>query len=263
MFIRDITSRSNPLIINTASLLSSKGRKTQGRFLYEGIKLFYEAVDSDTPIEYIIATESCVDIINNKLPGTNIKVYVVPDTCFEKVSSEKSPQGIVCISSVKSLPDVTMADAKLPCVILCDIQDAGNLGTIIRTAKALCDMNVVLCGACADVFGHKTIRASMGAVFKQNIFTCKNFSDAVEYFRSNGKSVYAAALTDEARSITEFDITDGVVALGNEGHGLSKEQISLCEPMIIPMHGMESLNVATAATIVIWEIARGKYNGRL
>lgn len=256
MFIRDITSRSNPLIMNTAALLTSKGRKAQGLFLYEGIKLFYEAVESDTPIEYIIATENCVNIINGKLPDTNIRTYIVPDTCFEKVSSEKAPQGIVCVSPAKTLLDVSAADSELPCVILCDIQDAGNVGTIIRTAKALCNMNVVLCGACADAFGHKAIRASMGAVFKQHIFTCKSFSDAVNYFNSKGKTVYAAALTDEAKSITECDISNSVVALGNEGHGLSKDQIALCKPMIIPMHGMESLNVATAATVVIWEMAR-------
>ncbi len=258
MFIRDITSRANPLIISTAALLSPKGRKSSGRFIYEGIKLFYEAVDSGTPIEYIITTESCVDIIDRKLPDTSIKVYVVPDTCFEKVSSEKAPQGIVCVSSVRTLSDVRLSDASLPGVILCDIQDAGNLGTIIRTAKALCDMNVVLCGACADVFGHKTIRASMGAVFKQNIFTCKSFEDAVDHFKAHGKAVYAAALTDDAVSITDCELTNGIVALGNEGHGLSKEQIALCKPMIIPMHGMESLNVATAATVVIWEMARGR-----
>ena len=258
MFIRDITSRSNPLIVNTSALLSSKGRKAQGRFLYEGIKLFYEAVDSNTQIEYIIATESCVKIIDEKLPDTDLKVYVVPDTCFEKVSSEKSPQGIVCVSSSKRLPDVKSAPCDIPTVILCDIQDAGNLGTIVRTAKALCDMNVVLCGECADIYGHKTIRASMGAVFKQNVYKCECFADAVEYFKSNGKRVFAAALSDDSVSITNCDVTDGVVVLGNEGHGLSKEQIALCKPLIIPMHGMESLNVATAATVVIWEMARGK-----
>ena len=258
MFIRDITSRANPLIVNTSALLTSKGRKANGRYIYEGIKLFYEAVDSNTPIDYIIATEGCVKLIDEKLPDTDIKVYVVPDTCFEKVSSEKAPQGIVCVSQIRKLPDVKSARTDIPSVILCDIQDAGNIGTIIRTAKALCDMNVVLCGACADVFGHKTIRASMGAVFKQNIFTCESFADAVEYFKSNNKTVYAAALSDKSVSIQECNLSNSVVALGNEGHGLSNQQIALCDPMIIPMHGMESLNVATAATVVIWEMARGR-----
>lgn len=263
MFIRDITSRANPLIVNTSALLTAKGRKAQRRYLYEGIKLFYEAVDSDIPIEYIVATESCIGIIEKKLPNTSIKTYIVPATCFEKVSSEKAPQGIICVSSLNKLPDVKEASVDIPCVILSDIQDAGNVGTIIRTAKALCDMNVVLCGACADVFGHKTIRASMGAVFKQSIYTCESFEKAVEYFKSNGKQVYAAALSDSAMSIAECDLSNSVVALGNEGHGLSKDQIELCRPMIIPMHGMESLNVATAATVIIWEMARGGFNGRL
>lgn len=258
MFIRDITSRTNPLIVNTAALLTAKGRKLQKRYIYEGVKLFYEAVDSLTPIEYIVATEGCAEIIDKKLLDSDIKTYIVPDSCFEKVSSEKSPQGIVCVSPLKDIQDVSSASVELPGVILSDIQDAGNIGTIIRTAKALCDMNVVLCGACADVYGHKAIRASMGAVFKQKLFTCESFEKAVDYFKTNGKQVYAAALTDTAASVTECDLSNGVVALGNEGHGLSKEDIALCKPMIIPMHGMESLNVATAATVIIWEMAKGR-----
>ncbi len=256
MFIRDITSRANPIIVNTAALQTAKGRKTQGRYMYEGVKLFYEAVESNTPIDYIIATEACTEIIADKLLDATVKTYVVPDTCFEKASSEKAPQGIICVSPLKKLPEVNEASVKIPSMILSDIQDVGNLGTIIRTAKALCDMNVVLCGACADVFGNKVIRASMGAVFKQNIYTCESFSQAVEYFKSNGKEVYAAALTDTATSINKCDLSNSIVVLGNEGHGLSNEQIKLCKPMIIPMHGMESLNVSTAATVVIWEMAR-------
>lgn len=257
MFIKEITSRTNPLIVQTASLLSTKGRKKHNNFLFEGIKLFNEAVDSNVEIEYIFITEENVCVIDEKLPNTNVKVYIIPKNCFEKISSEKAPQGIICVAKLPKLQSIDKCDTNIPTLILSDIQDAGNLGTIIRTAKALFQSNIILTGACADVYGHKCIRASMGAVFKQNVYVEPDFERIVNYFHSKGKNVCAAALKSNSKSILDFDISESAVVLGNEGHGLSDKQISLCDPIIIPMSGMESLNVSSAASIVLWEMARG------
>lgn len=255
-FVYDITSRTNPLIKKTASLATSKGRRENGEFLFEGVKLFNEAVESKVRFSYIVITEAAKPVLQKQIDLPDTDIYVVPDTCFEKITTEKAPQGIVCVAKQPTVTDITETDMMRPALILSDIQDAGNLGTIIRTTKALADIDIVLFGNTADIFGPKCIRASMGSVFKQSIYSCSDFEKAVALYNKNGKTVYAAALKDNAEDIRKCDLHDSVVVLGNEGHGLSDKQISCCKPMIIPMLGMESLNVASAATVVIWEMVK-------
>lgn len=252
--IRDITSRSNPVIMQTASLTMSKRRRETGLFIFEGVKLFEEALLAGLPIEYAVATEAAVERLAPLISDKDITVYAVPEHCFEKVSTEKAPEGIVAVAKQQPLLPVTETEGGRRAIILCDVQDAGNLGTMIRTVKALSDMDVVLCGACADVFGHKCVRASMGAVFKQRIYSATDFSLCARVYKKRGLHLYAAALTEKAVSITDCDMKNCCAVLGNEGHGLSSEIVEQCEPMIIPMLGMESLNVAAAAAITVWEM---------
>ncbi len=253
--IYDITSRTNPLVVKTASLASAKSRRELGLYMFEGVKLFCEALDSGISLEYVFVKKSSLDNLCSLLDRADCRAYVVPDICFEKISTEKAPQGIITVAKLPKLCDICDSGSSKNSVILYDIQDAGNLGTIIRTAHALSDIDIVLCGDCADAFGYKCIRASMGAVFRQRIYSCSNFEKAVALYNINGKTVYAAALRDDAAKISDCALSSCSVVLGNEGHGLPDEAIALCKPMIIPMVGMESLNVAAAATVIIWEMA--------
>lgn len=144
--------------------------------------------------------------------------------------------------------------------MLVDLQDVGNVGTVIRTAAALgCD--VFLCGKCADVYSSKTVRATMGALFTNNIFVCDDTLSVIDSLKNGGKRVIAAALTDKAEVLGRFDIRDNdCFVVGNEGNGLSETVITRCDSTtIIPMSGRtESLNAAMAATILLWEAKRGK-----
>lgn len=253
-YVYDITARNNPLVTSTAALFTSKGRARSGLFAFEGVKLLSEAIDSNVELSYVFLTKSGEKLTRDILERSDVKAYVVPDICFEKMSTEKAPQGVIAVAKTPAVTGIN--DYCRRSIILCDIQDAGNLGTIIRTVKALGDLDIVLYGECADCFGHKCIRASMGAVFRADIFRCDDFAKLAEGYKKAGLHVYAAALKDTAKPIDRCDLGSCCVALGNEGHGLSDGIISQCEPMIIPMTDMESLNVASAASIIIWEMSK-------
>ena len=133
----------------------------------------------------------------------------------------------------------------------------GNVGTAIRTANALGMDAVVLTGACADLYGPKTVRATMGALFRQPVLTCAT-DELMQLLRANGLKLYGAALTDTAQDLRRVPLTPAAVAIGSEGRGLSAELLAQCDgQIIIPMQpGAESLNAAVAAAVVMWEIAR-------
>ena len=142
-------------------------------------------------------------------------------------------------------------------ILLENVQDPGNVGTVIRTAAAMGIKTVILSGSCADVYSPKTARATMGAIFSEHILRL-SAQDAARLCREKGLRLYGAALSQRARDIRELELAGSVVAIGSEGRGLSQELLGLCDgELIIPMaQGSESLNAAVAASIVLWEMAR-------
>lgn len=142
-------------------------------------------------------------------------------------------------------------------VLLENVQDPGNVGTVIRTAAALGVDTVILCGACADVYSPKTARATMGAIFRERIIHL-DIDSAAELLHGCGMSLYGAALSERAADIRTTDLKNAAVAIGSEGRGLSRELLALCDgELIIPMtRGSESLNAAAAASVVMWEMVR-------
>ena len=138
-----------------------------------------------------------------------------------------------------------------------NVQDPGNGGTVIRTAHAMGMDAVILTGKCASVFGAKTARAAMGALFRQCVLEMEQ-QEAVEYLHAQGLKVYGAALSDRAVDVRTVSVKDAAFVIGSEGQGLSEEMLGLCDgEVIIPMQpGSESLNAGVAASILMWELAR-------
>ena len=164
---------------------------------------------------------------------------------------------------MKSAPDVVFACAlpeapPLPLrgrhILLEDLQDPGNVGTIIRTANAFGAASVLLAGACADPYSPRAARATMGAIFSLPV---RRLSEAE--LDTLALPLYAAALSPRAVDLRTAQLpVDCVVAVGNEGHGLSDALLARAAgELIIPMlGGCESLNAATAAAVVLWELMR-------
>ena len=188
---------------------------------------------------------------------------------YDKLTDEKAPQGIFTVS--RYLDNVFLVGKDIESgelakringnsVMLADIQDTGNAGTIIRTSAAMgCD--VILAGKCADVYSQKTVRATMGALFTNNVYICPDAVSVIKALQGCQKRVIASALNENACVLGDFEIKDtDCFVIGNEGQGLSDEVIRACDmTAFIPMSGRtESLNAASAAAMLLWEAKRGR-----
>lgn len=257
-----ITSRNNERIKDIVRLRDRRSRTESGLFFIEGIHLAEEYIrHCGFPLE-VYFTEKAYNSYRDFFASLPEDVLCsVSDSVFEKISTESSPQGVLCVC--KACPFGKTLPEKGSFLFLESVRDTGNLGTIIRTAVSLGAEGIVLSPDCADIYNPKTLRASMGAVFAADIFTPADFPAAVVKAKKYGK-VYATALYDNSLELGRFEISgNDSFIIGNEGQGISEEIRSLADnTVIIPMTGKtESLNAAAAAAIIIWEMTRS-YNGR-
>lgn len=250
MTVERITSRKNPFIRHLRSLESdSAWRKEKGEYLCDGNKLLEEALDKAAAIRCVVWKDT---------PGTisfpdEVRQFVLPAELFDYVSPMKNSPGPLFTVRMPAEPEPVFNCA----VLLENVQDPGNVGTVIRTAAALGVSTVLLCGACADVYSPKTVRATMGAVFREKLIHC-TADQARAFADKNRLPLYGAALSARAEDIRGIDLKKAVVAVGSEGQGLSEELLAKCDgELIIPMTpGSESLNAAVAASIILWEMGR-------
>ena len=245
-----ISSRKNKYIAHLRTLASDADyRDACAEYLCDGMKLLAEALDKGARVRSVLWKDAAAE-----LPGLDgAKQYIAPAELFDYASPMKNSPGPVFTLAMPEGQGTEMRRA----VLLENVQDPGNVGTVIRTAAALGFDTVILCGACADVYSPKTARATMGAIFRENIVRM-DIAAAAEYIHSCGMKLYGAALSERAADIRAAELQNAVVAIGSEGRGLSAEFLSLCDgEVIIPMTpGSESFNAAIAAAIVMWEIVR-------
>ena len=242
-----ITSRKNPLLQQVRRLLTSKKeRESAGLFVGDGTKLLTEAVRYYPGLETVILADG----VDADVPS-NVNVVRVPEDVMASISPMETPQGALFLCR---LPEYREFVPKAGMLILDGIQDPGNLGTILRTADAL-DVPVVLLEGCADPYSHKTVRASMGAVFRVQPVQATWEQVSVQCAEA-GISVAVTALSDRAQDIRETDLTKMAVVIGSEGRGVRQEILEQADAqLIIPMNAhCESLNAAVAATIVMWQM---------
>ena len=244
-----IQSRQNPLMVRTAKLLSSrKHRRAAGMFAGEGRKLLEEAVKWRPNELYAV-------IQKEELPWPELPDHVrrisVPGSLMDRLSELETPEGVLFL--MRALPET---DARpVPGTIVLDgVQDPGNLGTILRTADAL-DVPALLTEGCADPFAPKTVRASMGSVLRTPPGTISR-ENLIQTCGEDRLPLWATALSDSARDLRRTPLRSGVVVIGSEGRGVSRQLLDAADGhLIIPMHPRcESLNAAAAAAIVLWQM---------
>ena len=245
-----ITSRQNSLLTKAVKLQTSKKfRQTQGLFVGDGTKLLDEAVKWDSEgLQAVILRE---DVKCPELPG-HVRAVQVSRQLMEQVSQMEAPEGALFISAMpeKAIhPEVTPG-----CLILDGIQDPGNVGTILRTADAL-DVPVLLTEGCCDPYNPKAVRATMGAVFRTPPASISR-EELLRQCREKNIPLLATALSPSARDLREADLKTAAVVIGSEGSGVSKTLLEGSDgQIIIPMHPRcESLNAASAASIVLWQM---------
>lgn len=242
-----ITSRKNPLLQQVRRLLTSKKeRETTGLFVADGTKLLEEAVKWYDGLDTVVLSDG----ITVDLPES-VRVVTVPEDVMASISPMEAPQGALFICR---MPE-KKAFSPTPGMLLLDgIQDPGNIGTILRTADAL-EIPVVLLEGCADPYNHKTVRASMGAVFRTPVQQT-TWAEAAASCAKLGIPVAVTALSDRAVDIRNADVSKMAVVIGSEGKGVRQEILAQAhKELIIPMNPRcESLNAAIAAAIVMWQM---------
>lgn len=242
-----ITARKNPLLQQVKRLLTSRReREEAGLFVGDGTKLLQEAVTYWPGLETVILSDG----VEIPVPE-QVRLVRVPEEVMASVSPMQSPQGALFVCR---LPEKTDWNPCSGMLLLDGIQDPGNLGTILRTADAL-DIPVALLEGCADPFGHKAVRASMGAVFRMPVPQV-SWEEAKRTLTARQIPVAVTALSDTAVDIRRADLTGMAVVIGSEGRGVRQEIMDAAtHKLIIPMNlHCESLNAAVASAIVMWQM---------
>ena len=266
-----ISSRNNPTVKWAASLADKKGRSELRSFIAEGEKLTLEALRRGLPVTHIFVMEGKEGRIFDLLSPfesdecyADCQVICLSESAFSKISTEKAPQGVIsvikyldffCNSDIIYKEDFFIPRGERA-LSLYSLRDPGNLGAVIRSAVAFGVNHIVLSADSADIYNPKTVRAAMGTMFGVKITVVSDFSSFVISARENGRAVYAAELSEGARSVREIDLKkDDIFIIGNEGHGIPAEISSICTSSVfIPIsEGAESLNASVAAAVFMWE----------
>lgn len=271
VFDEIITSRQNNIVKWAASLSEKKNRVSERSFIAEGEKLCLEAAKSRLPVTHIFVSESkkhtLMPIIQDAFSGEiykNTKLICLSDTAFEKISTEKAPQGVIIVIKYldffRELDIIYKEDFFLGdderAIALCSVRDPGNLGAVIRSAVAFGIGHIILTADSADLYNPKTVRSAMGSLFKIKATVVNDFPSFINSARSSGRRIFAAELSDGAVSLSKSDVSKkDIFIIGNEGHGIPAEISSICNGSVyIPISPeTESLNAAVAASILIWE----------
>ena len=263
-----ITSADNNEIKEAKKLHDSKNRKQSELFFFEGVHLLEEFLKNGKKPYRIFITEEAKDLyksLNNFQSFEDFEEKrIISQKLYGKITAENAPQGIFTVAETSSINVIKTEPSEIlkrldgGAVVLESMRDPGNVGTVIRTAVSL-GVKVIFTEDCADLFNPKVIRASMGALFADEIFVVPSASALAEYAVKEGFDVYGAILDEKAKQLGSFEFgKKSLFIIGNEGAGIKPETISLCNKYAyIPMTGKtESLNAAIAASLIMWEISK-------
>ena len=253
-----ITSTSNPKVKELVQLQKkAKHRNQAGVFIAEGSRMVLE-----TPvgrIKQLYVSESYFEKGGQKLDEEGYDFEILSDSVFSYVSDTKTPQGILAIVKRKEYSLEDIVNVENPDLIVLDnLQDPGNLGTIFRTAEAAGVTGIVLSKDCVDIYNPKVIRSTMGAIYRMPFVYVEDLLDALSILKEKGIKTYAAHLKGKNSYDKENYKTACAFLIGNEGNGLREEVSNMADTWIrIPMEGQaESLNAAIAAAVLMFEASR-------
>lgn len=258
-----ITSKTNNTVKYAVKIRESASfRKNEGLFFVEGARLCSDAAESGVEIKDFFVTEKAMQKYADyiRLAQVNAeRCFVVSEDVATKLSDTKNGQGVFCVCKMLD-KNTNIGKIKYngKYIALESVSDPSNFGAVIRTAEAMGLDGVIVSGGC-DIYNPKSQRASMGSLFRMNVFETDDLPETLSELSRNGMSVLAGVPDSSAQKLTEVDMNGGVVSIiGNEGNGISPEVCAVATKLVtIPMKGRaESLNAAAAASIMIWEMVR-------
>lgn len=253
-----ITSTSNPQVKRLLQLQKkSKARNEEGVFVVEGLRMFVEVPKERVEKVYVSET-----LYNKKKHESNWEEFpleILSDSVFKHVSDTQTPQGVLCTVKQEQYDVATLLDIENPhFMVLDNLQDPGNLGTIVRTAEGAGVDAVFMSKDCVDIYNPKTIRSTMGSIYRVPTIYIEDTVKLLELFKEKGIKSYAAHLDGKNSYDKEDYCTGTAILIGNEGNGLRDEVSNKADIWVrIPMEGqVESLNAAIAASVLMFEVAR-------
>ena len=262
--MNNITSTSNPIIKEIKSLHKKKYRNEYKKYFVEGIRSVEEAIRYNSKVEYIVYSESLLNLnggskLYEDILKLDINIIKTTDQVLKTISDTDNPQGIIAVVNMQdsSLEDL-VDDNKRFFIVLDRIQDPGNMGTIIRTCDAFNVDGVIISEGSVDLYNPKTIRSTMGSIFHIPIILSENILETIDYLRTNNIIIMSTAL-ENSKDVYSVDLNkDIAIIIGNEANGVREELLNVSDANIkIPMGGKaESLNAAIASSIVIYEANR-------
>lgn len=255
LIVLKIESKENKLFKDTKKLKEKKWRIKNKKYLIEGVRIVEEAIKAKVKIDAIFLEEDLEDArINAFLEGQSFNSYVLSKELFKSLCSTETPQGVIAIVDLSNSIEKKNGNF----YILADkVQDPGNMGTIIRTAHAANAKGVIITKGTVDIYNEKTIRSTMGSIFYLPVIEDQDL-ECTKKLIDNGYKLLVSAL-DAEKNFFEEDLSGNyIIAVGNEGNGVSDEIKDLATVKVkIPMPGeAESLNVSVACAIMIYEKVR-------
>ena len=253
-----ITSKDNEIVKHIRKLRDKKSRDEFGEFVIEGVKMIEEAVREKAKIKMVVVCEETSQdpiqkdvlykIAKEKLVYVNSKV-------FKMLTDVTTPQGILAVVEKNIQNEIDFS--KDLYLVLDNIQDPGNMGTILRTADSIALTQIIVPKGNADPYNPKVVRSTMGAIFRVNVIEVEDLAKTIKEMKKHKLQIFA---TDLATNDTIYDVNykKSVIVIGNEGNGVSKEILELADKRIkIPMPGKtESLNAAVATGIILYNAIR-------
>lgn len=261
-----ISSKDNELVKHIKKLKDKKYRDESNEYIVEGVKLIEEAVKENAKIKKIVV---CEDTTRTYEIPTNVMLEIAKYECiyvtekiFATITQVTNPQGIMAIIE-KNDKNKEIDFTQDIIVVLDDVQDPGNLGTILRTVDSIGLNQIIVSKGTADAFNAKVVRSTMGAIFRINIIEVEDLKQSIKEMKKHHFKLMVTSLQTD-NSIYDIDFNKKIIVIGNESNGVSQEiQDMADEKAKIPMLGKtESLNASVAAGIVMYEYVRQKLSNK-
>lgn len=253
-----ITSKDNEIVKHIRKLRDKKYRDEKCEFVIEGTKMIEEAVRENAKIKMIVV---CEELNQNPLQKDILykvakeKIVYVNDKVFKVLTDVTTPQGILAIIEKSKNNEIDFSKELF--LVLDNIQDPGNMGTILRTADSVALTQIIVPKGNADPYNPKVVRSTMGAIFRVNVIEVEDLAKTIKEIKKHKIQILATDLATDY-SIYDVNYKKSAIVIGNEGNGVSKEILELADKRIkIPMPGKtESLNAAVATGIILYNAIR-------
>jgi len=254
-----ITSAANPLLKDVRRAVSRGELTSEGLWVAEGFHLLEEALRSDRPVPVVLASESVRETVERhigKLAG--VRTVILQDSLFPGIAATETSQGVIALVQPPEWRIEHIFRGQSMVLVLDGLQDPGNAGAIVRAAEAFGATGALFVKGSASPFHPKTLRASAGSLFRVPFIPALDAPLASAALKQHRLDVYAAMpYTGSERVAEDVDFTRRcALVIGNEGRGVSKELSAISENIAIPTVGVESLNAAVAASVLLYETRR-------